>query len=338
MPLLESMCKYNYENKPYEGLSILQNIPLTLESVAKVQPLILGGADVTVRIFSLLPPNKEALVFFNTLGIKVISGNDFPKQYDFNLDCCAELINISPPKIGAVELTQTGGCIYKASKFDYPIISVDDSPLKILETFFGTGDGFIRALLETRKEKLYNKKFVLFGYGKVGKGIVSALLKFTDDIVVIDIDKDARDSASHKGIKIIDGSSNELVKNAIKKSYCVVTATGVKDLLSNYYALTENDFGSSLLTNMGADDEYGNNFSDERVLFSKKTFNFCIDSPTAMRYLDPVFYAHNYSIDIILSNKVKNGYNPFPIESALQVLEDWAWTHEEDLPNWRKYY
>ena len=157
-------------------------------------------------------------------------------------------------------------------------------------------------------------------------------------IYAIDIDKDARDSASHKGIKIIDGSSNELVKNAIKKSYCVVTATGVKDLLSNYYALTENDFGSSLLTNMGADDEYGNNFSDERVLFSKKTFNFCIDSPTAMRYLDPVFYAHNYSIDIILSNKVKNGYNPFPIESALQVLEDWAWTHEEDLPNWRKYY
>jgi adenosylhomocysteinase len=306
--------------------------------VIKIQPLILGGANVDVRVFSLLPPVQEAVNLLNSLKINVVSGNYVSQKYDFHLDCCAELINLSPPKIGAVELTKTGGDIYKPSEFYYPMISVDDSPLKFLETYFGTGDGFVRALRETRSEKLYDKKFIIFGYGKVGRGIVGSLLKFTDNIVVIDIDPSTKDSAIQKGIKLVDGLNRDLVKEVIKDAYCIVTASGVKGLLTDYYELHEKDFGYSLLANMGADDEYGHNFSESRVLFSKKTFNFCIDSPTSMKYLDPIFYAHNYGIDIILSKKIKNGYNALPIQNALQILEDWAWAHGEELPDLSKYY
>ena len=334
--LLKKMCEWNEENKPYQGLRILQNIPLTLESVVKIHPLICGGASVDVRALSLLPPVKEAVELLADLNIKMITQPDAKERYDFHLDCCAELIHFMPPKIGAVELTKTGGMIYRSTSIEYPMISVDDSPLKFLETYFGTGDGFVRAIRETITKEIYGKKFVVFGYGKVGSGIIGSLLKFTDNIVVIDIDDKSQNSASQKGLKLVNGTNTELVKEAIKDSFCVVTATGMKGLLTDYYNFSEDDFGSSLLANMGAHDEYGSNFSEDRVLFSKKTFNFSIGSSTDMKYLDPVFYAHNYSIDLILSKKMESGYNAFPKKDALRILEEWSFLYGTDISDLKK--
>jgi adenosylhomocysteinase len=331
IPFLSELAKTVYKDKRYDGLKILHNIPLTIEAVLKIEVLALGGADITASCITVLPPSQAAIDILTAANIKVQIEHKFDEDYDICLDCCGELIDKVAPRIGAVELTQTGSEIYKnrAASLNYPVLSVDDSKLKVLETFFGTGDGFIRALKKNVGREIYDKKFVVFGGGKVGRGIINALLTFTDDIIVIDVHDDVKKFAMKKGIKAIDGTRKDLVKDIISQAYVTVTATGVKNLISNFYGLNKADFGNALLINMGAEDEYGNNFLPTDVLFEKKPFNFSISEPTTIKYLDPIFYAHNLGIDFVRAKEVKPGYNPFPEKSALEILRKWIGFHND---------
>ena len=318
------------EDKPYQGLKILHNTPLTLATVFKIEALAIGGAEIITTCISTLPPEKRAVDLLRQANFRVQIEHEFNnEEFDFHLDCCGELITLPPPKIGSVELTQTGSKIYQNAAINYPMLSVDDSKLKVLETFFGTGDGFSRALYELVGADIYDKPFVIFGHGKVGQGIIYALKQYTDDITVID--PDSKQIASRPGIRFIDPKDISQLKIAIANAFCTITATGIKNLISEYYVLNKLDFGSCLLTNMGADDEYGDNFEADDVAFDKKPFNFSIDEPTALRYLDPIFYSHNIGIDLILSSQISPGYNVFPDQIAHNILKEWQSIHNENI-------
>lgn len=332
IPFLTKLLNRARKNKIYDGLKILHNTPLTMEAILKIEPLVLGGADVTVSCITLLPPQEEALKIIKAANIKLQIEHVFNEIYDIHLDCCGELIHTFPPKMGAVELTQTGSETYKNSNFTYPIISVDDSRIKILETFFGTGEGFIKALHHFSGDEMQGKSYVIFGFGKVGKGIVHALKPHTDKIfAIVDINHSVLNNNHYPGIDFIHGAQIEKIKEVIQNAYCVVTATGVENVISKYYNLTKKDFGSAILTNMGASDEYGENFQKKDILFEKKPLNFSISEPTTMKYLDPVFYAHNLGIEIILSGKIQNGYNPFPEDISSDILEQWQKIHKGNV-------
>lgn len=233
--------------------------------------------------------------------------------------------------MGAVELTQTGSELYKKANCFYPVVSVDDSLLKFLETMLGTGDGFLRALMYKFGDDIYDKKFILFGFGKVGRGIAHSLMKFTDKIVAIDRNEESMDVALKCGIKYIDSTNREIITKELGDSSFIVCATGVKNLMTNFYSFSKSDFNKAILINMGAYDEYGDNFSENEVLFGKKTFNFSISEPTAMKYLDPIFYAHNLGIELILSKRIGHGYNVFPDDLAREILKKWSIFYQEDL-------
>lgn len=332
MPFLTELLNRAKKNKIYRGLKILHNTPLTIEAVLKIEPLVIGGADVTVSCIKQLPPQEEALQIIKAANIKLQIEHVFDEIYDIHLDCCGDLINTHFPIVGAVELTQTGSEIYKNANINYPVVSVDDSSIKFLETFFGTGDGFIRALHEFLGDEMYGKPYVIFGFGKVGKGIAHALKKYTNKIsTIIDIDSSAFDEQTYSNVNFINGSEIDSVKYAIKTAYCVVTATGVENVISKYYDFNKKDFGEAILANMGADDEYGKNFKKDDVLFEKKPLNFSISEPTTMKYLDPVFYAHNLGIDIILSGKMQRGYNRFPKDISDSILDRWQEIHRENV-------
>lgn len=327
LPFLDAHRNQTLAEKPYQGLKILHNVPLTLATIFKIEALALGGAEVIVTTIKALPPEKRAIDLLEQANFKVQINHDFDEVFDFHLDCCGELLDLKPPKIGAVELTQTGSKLYQNQSLTYPVISVDDSELKILETFFGTGDGFSRALQQMVGTKMQNKPFVLFGYGKVGQGILYALKKFTNDITVIDI----QPTLSIPGVRYIDAGNKSLIKQAIANSFCTITATGVKELITNYFGFNKEDFGSSLLTNMGADDEYGNNFETTDIAFNKMTFNFSLEYPTALHYLDPILYSHNIGIDLILNKSINNGCHPFPAPLASSILSKWQNSYGETL-------
>ncbi len=51
-----------------------------------------------------------------------------------------------------------------------------------------------------------------------------------------------------------------------------------------------------------------------------------------MRYLDPIFYAHNLGCQIILDQHLKPGYHPLSPEIDAQILQDWQKCYpDEDL-------
>lgn len=330
MPFLTELLTKAKQDKKYQGIKILHNTALTIEAVLKIEPLILAGADVTVSSIKLLPPQEEALKILQAANVKINLEHQFNEKYDFHLDCCGELLQAQSPKVGGVELTQTGSEIYKQANIAYPLISVDDSSIKFLETFFGTGDGFIRALYKFAGKEMYDKPYVVFGFGKVGKGIIHALKKCTDNIAtIVDVDPTVVSKKSFPNVQFIHGNEKDKVKEAIKKAYCVVTATGVEGVISKYYSFKKQDFGNALLANMGADDEYGKNFIESEVLFEKKPLNFSISEPTTMKYLDPIFYAHNLGIDLLLSRRMQNGYHSFPDNISNMILEKWQKFHEE---------
>lgn len=331
MPFLHKHREQMLLNQPYKNLKILQNIPLTLEAVLKVEPLALGGADVTVSCITTLTPDLKAVEILKNANIKVQIEHKFSNNFDICLDCCGELVKLQSPTFGTVELTQTGSEVYKKSSLQYPVICVDDSKLKYLETLYGTGNGFLRALLSLTKIEIYNKKFIVFGYGKVGKGIINALLKFTDNIIVVDQKEELLAQARTKGLKSINANDKTRIKNEFTQTHCVVTATGIKNLMSKFFQFTKTDMQNIILANMGAEDEFGDNFSKDDVLFEKRSLNFSLAEPTIMKYLDPILYAHNISIDLILSKKVLPGYNPFPDHLATQILKQWSTAHKESI-------
>ena len=124
MPFLTEARILMQKSNKYKGLKILQNIPLTIEAVLKIEPLVLGGADVTVSCISILNPRQEAIEILKQANIKVQIQHKFNETFDFCLDCSGEMINILEPTIGSVELTQTGSEIYKKANRPYPVISV----------------------------------------------------------------------------------------------------------------------------------------------------------------------------------------------------------------------
>jgi adenosylhomocysteinase len=338
MPFLCELRNIAQDKKIYQGLKILHNTPLTMEAVLKIEILLLGGAEVTASCISILPPDLDAVDILKSANVEVQIEHDFKKTYDFHLDCCGELLNISPPKIGAVELTQTGSKLYKKSNCLYPIVSVDDSPLKLLETILGTGDGFLRALRYKFGHDIYDKKFILFGFGKVGRGIAHSLMKFTDKIVAIDRNEESMKMALKCGIKYINSTNRKGITKELRDSSFIVCATGVKNLMTDFYSFNKFDLNKAILVNMGAYDEYGDNFCENEVLFGKKPFNFSISEPTTMKYLDPIFYAHNLGVELILSKRIGPGYNAFPDNLAREILKKWSIIYQEEFFEVEAYF
>ena len=132
MPFLAKQREYALKFKPYKKLAILQNVPLTLSTLFKIEVLVLGGAEVFSYLSSSLPYDDKAIDLLLQANYRVVSKDNCTGDFDFHLDCCAELLHLAPPKLGAVELTQSGSKIYEKAQVDYPVISVDYSKLKVL--------------------------------------------------------------------------------------------------------------------------------------------------------------------------------------------------------------
>ena len=319
-PLIKQQMEEFSSSKPYEGLKIFHNIPLTMCTVLKVETLLKAGADVTVSAINAVPADPKAIDILRRAGVCLDLEKKLDKEYDIYLDCCAELVNAKPPKLGTIELTQTGTQIYNKTNLPYPVISVDDSYLKNLETT-GTGYACVNALKELVKPDLSDEKFVVFGYGKVGQGIVNALKKFTQNITVVDLKR-------IEGICSLSIEEHDAILAALKEAFCVITATGRPGCISAYFE--KEDLAGAVLANMGAEDEFGWKFSNKDVLCDKRPINFSISEPTPLEYLDPIFFAHNKAMDFLVSKKASKGYQALDNEFAWSVIHKWRALHNPD--------
>lgn len=309
--------------KPYENLSILQNIPFTKETLIKSEVLIQGGAELFFTSPTFMDPDFQLIEQFTNAGGKFISQEDVAgKTFDIHLDCAAELIRKTPPRIGTVEITGTGTYKYGQTAISYPVISVDQCVIKNLEGILGTGEAFLRAFKEiTRETVIRGRTFMVFGYGKVGQGIAHYLKNDGAIITIVDTEQSILDKAAATGFNTINAANKSEIEKRAKDMFCIVTATGRKDIISDNYE--KQCFGNKYLANMGADDEFGPEFQENEVLCRKKPINFSISTPTLPHYLDPVFYAHNMGVDLLLYSNLKAGLHAFPSFIAEEVVNEW---------------
>ena len=317
--------------RPYKGLKILHNVPLTLESLHKVHALLLGGAEVTVSSPSFMEPKGDAVDVLRAAGVPVFLDGEPPKDVDIMLDCAGELLDRVRPRIGAVELTGTGTQRYAAKPcLTYPVISVDQSSVKNLEALLGTGDGFVRAFEELTGEPVDGRSVVIFGFGKVGQGIAHALASRTGGITVVEPDRARLDRAQTRNLLGVRAKDVRAVEAAVREAFVVVTATGRNHAISDNYAAAPFR-RAEYLANMGGEDEFGPAFADTEIMVAKKPINFAIDHPTKIRYLDPVFHAHNLGIDLLLFGALTPGVHPFPAFLADEIVSSWQRCFGEDV-------
>ena len=330
MSFMAKQLKRVKESKPYKGFSILQNIPFTKETLIKTEILIEGGAEVTITSPSFMDPDPVLVDNFKQSGGIFIEQKKLKDSiFDFHLDCAAELLSFQPPRIGTVEITGTGTNKYRDANATYPIISIDQSVIKNLEGVLGTGEAFLRAFKEITLQDVRNKQFMIFGYGKVGKGMSHYLKNEGANVTIVDLEDSVLEQAASAGFKTIHAKNKTTVESAAKEMFCIATATGRENIISDNYNTI--NFKNKFLANMGGDDEFGYNFKDDEVLCKKRPVNFFISTPTLMRYLDPVFYAHNMGIDILLYSNLKDGLHPFPSHIAEEVVLEWTGIFNEKI-------
>lgn len=330
MPFLQKMLVKVSEDKTYRGLKILHNIPLCLNTLLKIEPLIVGGAEVVITNPHFFTPDRKTLSLLKTVDISVeLAHHKISDDFDYVLDAAGNFKSLITPRRGAAELTQSGVDIYSDPQLRYPILNIDNSKIKTLETCLGTGDGLIRGLNFFVGDAFHHKAFVLFGYGKVGRGSARQLAKYTNKILIVDSDDQACERATQDGFFALHSSDKNPINRAIKSSYATITATGVKNLISDFY--NPDYFKNKLLVNIGVDDEYGPAFKNNEVLNDKRGVNFALEDPTLLKYMDPVFYAHNFAIDLFETRHFEAGIHSFPKDIDDAIMAQWKEIFHENL-------
>lgn len=306
----------------FQGLSVSHNVPLTLSTLIKILPFTQNSIKLYMTTPDFLGYDPQALEVLKEWKIDFQMEKRASAEGDIFLDCSANFLGLGEPQ-AIVELTQTGVQLYRNMPPTVPVISIDDSLVKKLEDYFGTGDGFVRAFRQMTGLPLRGKHFVIWGYGKVGKGIARSLLLEGARCSVIDLNPKNLQLAERKGMEPIPGT--ELIKHLthILSADCLVTATGVAGLVSQSVIAKDILESKLLLSNMGAVDEFGTLFPKERVLHRKQPLNFCLKEPTLIKFLDPVFYAHNLGAKLFIEGKIPAGIHALPREEDMKIIKTW---------------
>ena len=216
--------------------------------------------------------------FLAGIGLKLCHGAEEAAAcgpFDAVLDCSALNRNISA-RLGYCELTRSGVHVYESEPPDKPVFAADSGRIKSIETVLGTGDGCLRGLRHIGVDPA-GKTALLFGHGRVGRGIEYALTR------------------AGATVRIVDPAQGHVFTPALLNGAdLVIAATGIRDALAPYAQLLLNS--GALLVNMGADDEFGSGIPPECAVNRKRPVNFMLPEPTSTRYIDPTLALHNAGI------------------------------------------
>ncbi len=357
VPIFERKCLISLaeewqHSKPLKNKKVLINCHLTTSTTIMLDLLLLAGAKVFVTVAPDLTLHQPVLDVLKRSRAHFLAYSELStyanKYFDILIDCGAGLLHKVIPKQGTVELTHTASEIY--NHITYPILTVDSTVTKKIETLYGTGDGFIRAINKyfsytarfsdacLSKGPFIDKKYVIFGYGKVGRGIVSALLEMNtkrENIIIIEIKLNTCRQLQYRNYTAIPLTEANLsiIKQHIKEAFCVVTATGCAGSMSQYFE--HDDFPTHvILANMGTPDEWGIKFNASEILNGKKPVNFALENPTQIRYLAPSFRALLLGTVIISNQKLSAGLHDFPEETDQLIYNEWLEYYNPEYREW----
>lgn len=298
--------------RPFRALRVLVATPVFRNTLLEYRALIAGGANLVVGVAGGMPCDPGIVEVLRGNGIPVIGLQEALEMearcaesgdcaFDLILDCAGQF-SACHPRFGFVELTRSGVQFYE--KCEHPVYVADSGVVKRIETCLGTGEGYVRALAQLgydfeSGDSLSSgadgagKKFIVFGSGKVGQGIVLQLLRSGADVhVVTDCSRGANPFLDANGVPVTDCNDLDAVASLVRGADFVVTATGVKGALDRPQVVEALLASGAVLANMGVEDEYGPGVPASRVLAEKKPLNFILEEPTHLKYIDASLALH----------------------------------------------
>ena len=288
-PALAAQAQRWRGTRPLEGFRVLCGTPLFLNTLAQFAALLSGGADLAVVYFDELGYDPAIPVFLAGIGLKTCHGAEEAAAagpFDAVLDCSA-LNRHVPSRFGYCELTRSGIHVYEADPPDMPVFAADSGRIKSIETVLGTGDGCMRGLRYIGVDPA-GRTVLLFGHGRVGRGIEYSLTN------------------AGATVRIVDPAQGRVFTPALLDGTdIVIAATGIRDALAPFAQLLLDS--GALLVNMGADDEFGPGIPPDRAVNRKLPVNFMLPEPTSTRYIDPTLALHNAGILELMQSSGASG-------------------------------
>ncbi len=317
-PALTQQARLWAETRPLAGVTILDGTPLFRNTLLKHAALLAGGAEVWVGYGQAIPYDPAIAAQLSTFGLRVPDRQRLAAGFDVVLDCAGAFAEV-PSRYGYAELTHSGAAVY--AKRNVPTILVDESRIKTFETALGTGEGFVRGLKHFGVSSPVGKCVVVFGCGKVGRGILFRCQHEGAEVWVVDRNDKCRPP---RGVRFLSGNDRPALEALLAQADVVVTATGIRHALQGMFDPSALLSHEVCIANMGVEDEFGPDIPADRVLNAKAPLNFVLEDPTEMHYIDPTMALHNAAALRLMRGVAPGLHTPTAEEehALLQVLPE----------------
>src|SRR5467141_1369274 len=253
MPVLQAIRKRFEQEKPPEGYRISACLHVTTETANLMRTLKAGGADVVLCASNPLSTQDDvaaALVDEYDISTFAIKGEDNDTYYahieaavdhkpHLTMDDGADVIGVLHTArreqlgdiIAGTEETTTGVIRLKAleadGKLGFPVIAVNEAKTKhLFDNRYGTGQSTIDGIVRATNVLLAGKRFVVSGYGWVGRGVASRARGMGSHVIVTEVDPLRAIEA------VMDGFEVMPMEEAARVGDIFCTATGDKHVVT----------------------------------------------------------------------------------------------------------
>src|ERR671935_1508920 len=230
MPVLAAIRERFEREQPLSGHRISACLHVTSETANLMRTLKDGGADVVLCASNPLSTQDDvaaALVDEFDISVFAIKGEDHDRYSShieaavdhkphFTMDDGADVIGVLHSArreqlgdiIAGTEETTTGVIRLKAleaeGKLGFPIIAVNEAQTKhMFDNRYGTGQSTIDGIIRATNVLLAGKRFVIAGYGWVGRGVASRARGMGAQVIVTEIEPMRALEAAMDGFQVM---------------------------------------------------------------------------------------------------------------------------------------
>jgi len=270
MPVLAAIRDRFEHEQPLAGYRVAACLHVTTETANLMRTLKAGGADVVLCASNPLSTQDDvaaALVDEFDIAVFAIKGEDNDTYYahieaavdhkpQLTMDDGADVIGVLHSArreqlgdiIAGTEETTTGVIRLKAleadGKLGFPIIAVNEAKTKhLFDNRYGTGQSTIDGIIRATNVLLAGKRFVVAGYGWVGRGVASRARGMGAHVIVTEVDPLRALEAAMDGFEVLT------MDRAAEIGDLFCTATGDKSVISRSHIEVMKD--GAILSNTG---------------------------------------------------------------------------------------
>jgi adenosylhomocysteinase len=270
MPVVAAIRERFEREQPLSGLRVSACLHVTTETANLARTLKAGGADVVLCASNPLSTQDDvaaALVEEYDIAVFAIKGEDNDTYYrhieaavdhrpHLTMDDGADVIGVLHSArreqlgdvIAGTEETTTGVIRLKAlereGKLGFPVIAVNEAQTKhMFDNRYGTGQSTIDGIIRATNVLLAGGRFVVAGYGWVGRGVAQRARGMGAHVIVTEVDAVRALEAAMDGFEVLP------MEKAAEVGDIFCTATGDKNVIGRTHIERMKD--GAILANTG---------------------------------------------------------------------------------------